>query len=97
MSDLETYNEEYWEENTSSLNDSIWELEETVDKMQKDIRILWETVILPYRNDLCRSQILDQIDEHDFDKFYRFMISKSPAYKKAMVKLNYLYSLQHKN
>ena len=45
-------------------------LEKINEKMNKDIRCLWENVIVPYLRNDTEKQILNKLDEHDYIKFY---------------------------
>jgi len=70
--------------------DEIYETEMIIRKIEKGIRKLWYEVILPYKQDLCRAQILDKLDDSDYVKFYEFMITHNKAYQKATKFLEYL-------
>ena len=44
---------------------------EIIDDLLDDyIKNLWDEVIKKYKNDICRSSILDKIGERDYNKFY---------------------------
>jgi|AntRauTorckE6833_2_1112554.scaffolds.fasta_scaffold10682_5 hypothetical protein len=75
--------------------------EDCILKMEKDIRELWDNVIIPYRNDYNSNYLLDKLTNNDFDKFYEFMIYNNPTcimlyenYKKFMNK-NFKQKLYH--
>ena len=68
----------------------IQEAEETIRRMEKDIRRLWKDVIVPYKQDICRAQILTSLTEQDFDKFHDFMTHSNPTYQKMKKYLDYL-------
>ena len=70
--------------------DEIQKTEMTIKKIEKGIRKLWYDIILPYKQDLCRAQILDKLDDSDYVKFREFMLEHNEAYKKAKRFLEYL-------
>ena len=82
--------------NVSDANDEpniiadIQEAEEILQQIEKDIRKLWKEVIIPYKQDQCRAQILDNLTELDYDKFYQFMIQNNETYQKMIKYLDYL-------
>lgn len=88
---LET--EEEIEEENYDIACEIYEAENMLRRMERDVRELWDNVIVPYKSDICRSQILDKLDEYDYVKFYDFMITKNRAYRKAKRLLDFLNEL----
>lgn len=66
------------------------ELEEIRDKMEKDIKYLWENVMVLYLQNLNKRQVLDLINETDYHKFYKFMINNNKAYNEIQEQLNNL-------
>lgn len=79
-------------EEQPNIYDEILETEMILKKIEKDIRKIWYDVILPYKMDLCRAQILDKLNDDDYDKFYNFMLDHNDTYKKAKKFLEYLNS-----
>ena len=75
------------------LGADIYKAEQILTRIEKDIRKLWKNVIIPYKQDICRSQILDKLNETDYIKFYEFMIQKNETYIKAKKLLDYLNGL----
>ena len=76
-----------------NLRADIYKAEQIITRLEKDIRKLWKYVIVPYKQDICRSQILDKLNETDYIKFYEFMIQKNETYIKAKKFLDYLNGL----
>ena len=81
--------------NSDDILDDIYRTEQIIEDIEKDIKKLWNNVIMRYKDDLCRSQILDKLDEHSYNDFYRFMIKNNRTYKKATKLLKYLHNLEH--
>lgn len=65
-------------------------LQETLDKMENDIKLLWIDVLLPEISATGNKKILHNITENDYNKFYTYMINNSPAYNVAFRKLQSL-------
>ena len=61
--------------NTTDINEAIHNNYNNIDK---HIRILWYTVMVPYLENFNERQILDQLTTNDYDKFYAFMIKNNP-------------------
>jgi len=96
MSNEKGYNEysgKEINEDFPDIDNSIYETEMIIEKIENDIYELWQNVIIPYKRDLCRSQILDDIDEYEYGEFLGFMIDNNKTYKKAVKLLDYLKKL----
>lgn len=59
-------------------------LYEKEDKMDKEIKALWDNVIKPYLDNIYSKQILDKLTDMDYDKFYYFMLTNSPVCMEIM-------------
>jgi hypothetical protein len=98
ISDNENFYENSLENSESySLSDEIFRMEKVVDKMETDIENLWHDVIVPYLTNYSKLQVLDELDENSFDKFYGLMINKNSTFKRAIKYLNYLRRLESNN
>lgn len=56
------------------------ELDELIlirEKMENDIRRMWENVIVPQLNNVSGNYILGKLTVNDYHKFYEFMISNN--------------------
>ena len=61
------YSDDYLQQDKKYCEDSML-------KMENDIRELWDNIILPYLNDYNSNYLLDKLTDKDFDKFYEFML-----------------------
>jgi hypothetical protein len=84
------------DEVVNNIVNNIYDLEILILKMETDIKYLFDKIILPYQNDLQRSQILNKSNDI-YIKFYGYMIENSPSYQMIMSKLQHLYKLQQNN
>ncbi|ARF11332.1 hypothetical protein Klosneuvirus_1_189 [Klosneuvirus KNV1] len=57
--------------------DELAELYDIREKMENDIRGLWESVIVPYLNDYRYNDILNNLTVNDYHKFYEYMIDNN--------------------
>lgn len=57
--------------------DELAELYSIREKMENDIKGLWESVIVPYLNDFRYNDILNKLTENDYHKFYEYMINNN--------------------
>jgi len=57
--------------------DELAELYNIREKMENDIRGLWESVIVPYLNDYRCNDILNNLTVNDYHKFYEYMINNN--------------------
>lgn len=57
--------------------DELAELYEIREKMENDIRQLWDNVIVPYLNDYRYNDILKYLTTNDYHKFYEYMIDNN--------------------
>lgn len=64
---------QYDNENDSELEN----LERISNKMNEDIRNLWDNVVVPYLRNDDQKQILGKLNEHEYIKFYKFMVENS--------------------
>lgn len=60
--------------------DEIYNLEVIQEKMENDIKELWNNVILPYLESTTQKKILNKLNSFDYDKFYKFMIGNNNSY-----------------
>lgn len=82
--------------NKKRCDNNIDELERYItilDKMEHNIRNLWDDVIVPYLENYNERQILDQLDINDYDKFYNYMTSNNEVYKHVLHMIEYLQDL----
>lgn len=72
--------------------DQIYMLEKILNKIEIDIKLLWDDIILPYLNDVNKRKILYKLIERGYPEFYKFMINNNNTYNTVINKLNILYS-----
>jgi hypothetical protein len=85
------------EDEMHNINDNrkdqlIYDVENLILEIENDIRKLWDNVIIYYINN-HKCQILDKLTEHDYTKFFDFMIKNCKPYQSS---LNYLRILNVK-
>lgn len=56
------------------------EIEYKINKIEKEIKELWDNVMVPYLNNYNR-QILINLTENDYIKFYEFIIKNNSDIK----------------
>lgn len=78
------------------LEEEIYILEKKQYKMENDIRELWDNVMVPYMNNY-NNNILSELTDRDYYKFYEFMIDNNEVYNEIFYKLEYLRSLMDNN
>ncbi len=78
MALYDDYENVYENMNMNNNNEVIDDINDNYNNIDKHIRILWDTVIVPYLEDFNERQILDQLTTNDYDKFYIFMIKNNP-------------------
>lgn len=61
--------------------------------MDDHIKELWDKVMIPYLRNINHRQILDKLNEYDYDKFYRFM-RKCVQIKYTSYKSNSTYGVR---
>ncbi len=62
--------------------DELIELYNVKEKMESNMKELWDNVIVNYINYCDESQILKNINsKYDYDKFYGFMVKNNEMYK----------------
>lgn len=77
--------------NSTNIMEQINELEKIQNKIEKDIRSIWEDIINPYINNKYKQQVLDCLTENDYHKFYNFMIMNNKTCIHINTKLATLY------
>ncbi len=92
-SDSENENE-YEDNKAYRIQSEVENIEENLKKMEDGVRILWEEVIMRYKQNISRAQILDELTEHDFFKFYDLMLNKNKAFIKMREYLEYLKNIE---
>lgn len=65
------YNEET---NDFKPEDELAELYNVREKMEDDMKGLWDGIIIPYLNDYRHDNILCNLAPNDYHKFYEYMI-----------------------
>jgi len=73
-------NDNVYENMNNNVNNSeiVENVNNNYNNIDNHIRILWDTVIVPYLENFNERQILDQLTTNDYDKFYAFMIKNNP-------------------
>ncbi|QKF94027.1 hypothetical protein QKU48_gp0569 [Fadolivirus algeromassiliense] len=76
---------------TESIEESELEhLYETLNKMDRDIRSLWDNVMIPYINNYTTKQILTKLNENDYYKFHEYMVKNNDIYGYVLFRINEL-------
>lgn len=70
----------------------IYDLERAIEKMENDMRELWDNVMMQYINNVEQKQILAQIRDGDFEKFRDYMFKNNEIYSYACNRLANLRS-----
>ena len=66
------------------------ELETIREKMEEDIKELWDNVIVSYLNNYRDRQILDKLTIYDYNKFYKWMLYNNNYYQYVCERIRYL-------
>lgn len=77
----------------SPLENEIENLYNMRAKIDKDIKSLWEIVIVPYLLNYNSRQILCNLTENDYSIFYNFMIKNNDIYQYISNRINRLTEL----
>lgn len=59
----------------SSSNSEDDEIDKVDDDIDNSILLLWDSVIVPYLENIKDRQILDKITVNDYSSFYEYMIN----------------------
>lgn len=54
--------------------------ENNLEKIEKDIKKLWDEIIKVYLKDINNKQILNKLSKYDYNKFFDFIIKESTSY-----------------
>jgi hypothetical protein len=74
---INDYDENIYDEEINRYSPKNKHTESLQIKMTDDLKKIWFNVIVPYINNGNQAQILNNLSENDFHKFYKFMIAKN--------------------
>ena len=63
---------------------------ECLASMDKDIKSIWYTTIVPYIENYNSNYVLNKLTKDDYPKFYKFMVENNPTYNIINDNLNKL-------
>lgn len=82
--------EEYKPEIILEPDEELIELEKIREKMEENIRELWDNVIVCYLDNYRDRQILNRLTINDYDKFYKWMLYNNNHYQYVCDRIQYL-------
>lgn len=85
------------EKKIKTLNDELNDLEEIKNKMEIDIKSLWEIIVVPYFNNINNSHFLNGLRTNHFDRFYNFFLENNPDCIYVLDRIQYINHLISKN
>lgn len=73
-----------------SPNEELEKLEHIFEGMERDIKSLWNNVMLPYINNYNNKQILTKLSSDDYDKFYNYMVNNNEMIQYVLCRISEL-------
>ena len=85
--------EYYFHDNPlNEFEEEIEKLEKIEVKLQNDVKLLWENIIIPYIENINEKQILFKLKKEDFYKFLNFMAKNNEIFKYIHNRFNTLHN-----